>query len=183
MKTVVCFLFLPSIFSGCEKRTSTTAKLDACALIQREEVGAIVGSPIKEVQSSVHAERSFRVSHCLYTAEEFSKSVSFSITQKDPDSSDTRTPKDFWTETFGGYTDEEKEHEADKKEPGHDKEEEESPPPKKIDGLGDEAYWMRSGLYVLRKDVFIRISVGGAGSDDSKLEKSRALAAMAVKRL
>ena len=42
-----------------------------------------------------------------------------------------------------------------------------SAPPKKIDGIGEEAYWTsnRFGgiLYVLKNDVFISISVGGAG--------------------
>ncbi len=38
-------------------------------------------------------------------------------------------------------------------------------------------------LYVLKGDCFVRISVGGAGDQAVKLEKSRKLAEFALKRL
>lgn len=182
---------LLSISSGCGKGTtsSSTGKnpVNACELIQKEEIERIVGSPIKDAQSSVHPDRGFVTSDCLYAAVEFSKSVSFSVTQRIAESADARTPKDFWEKTFGRYDGkneerETEEHASEEERPG-EHEEEESPPPRKIDGVGDEAFWMKSGLYVLKKDVFIRISVGGAGNEESKIEKSKALAAMALKRL
>jgi hypothetical protein len=190
---VVAFLtaLLLSIFSGCGKGTTSSSTsrspVNACELIQKDEVERVVGSPIKDAQSSVHPDRGFVTSDCLYTAAEFSKSVSFSVTQRIPESAEARTPKDFWKKTFGRYDGEEEEREAEehasKEERTHEHEEEESPPPRKINGVGDEAFWMKSGLYVLQKDVFIRVSVGGAGNEESKIEKSKALAAVALKRL
>ena len=66
-----------------------------------------------------------------------------------------RSPRDFWKETFG------------RKEGREREEKEASAPPKKIDGIGEEAYWTsnRFGgvLYVLKGDAFISISVWEAG--------------------
>ena len=66
-------------------------------------------------------------------------------------------------------------------------EEEEGIPPTKIDGIGEAAYWMGSrvggALYVLKKDAFIRISVGGADTQEAKIDKSKALAQKALDRL
>lgn len=67
------------------------------------------------------------------------------------------------------------------------KSEEKESLPEKISGVGEDAYWEASGiagaLYVLKKDVILRISVGGAGDSRSKLEKSKTLAQKALARL
>ena len=59
-------------------------------------------------------------------------------------------------------------------------------PPKKIDGVGDEAYWSGNrfggALYVLTKDVIIRVSVGGPNNEQTKIDKSKALAQKAIDR-
>jgi hypothetical protein len=196
-----CWLALGA--SGCSKHTpvqapiserNAPANIDACALISKEEVEAIVGSPIKETKSSERSNGVFRVAQCFYTAAEFSKSVSLAVTQRDPASAAGRSPKDFWKETFGRYTGEEKEREEDKekkeslREQTRGKaEEEESVPPKKIDRIGDEAYWIGNrfggALYVLKKDAFIRISVGGPDNEETKINKSKALGQKALERL
>jgi hypothetical protein len=38
-------------------------------------------------------------------------------------------------------------------------------------------------LYVLKGDAFLRISIGGAGTDETRLAAAKALAAKAVARL
>ena len=66
-------------------------------------------------------------------------------------------------------------------------EKEQGSAPKKIEGLGDDAYWVgnRFGgmLYVLKGDAFISIGVGGTDDPESKLKKSKALAEKALQRL
>ena len=56
-------------------------------------------------------------------------------------------------------------------------EREESHPPKKIEDIGDDAYWTgnRFGgmLYVLKHDAFISISVGGPDNEQTKIDKSK----------
>ena len=110
---------LIAVFAGCKKNEATQrassakqesnqAQFDVCALITKQEVETIQGSHIKETKSSVRSDAGFRVSQCLYTAEDFSKSVSLAVTQRDPASSGKRSVNDFWNETFGRFTDEEK---------------------------------------------------------------------------
>lgn len=54
-------------------------------------------------------------------------------------------------------------------------------------GLGDAAVWSgdaaAGALYVLRGDTVLRVSVGGAGTADEKIARSKKLAARALKRL
>jgi hypothetical protein len=174
---------------------SGAAKFDVCGLIKNAEIEAVQGSPITETKSSGHSDGGFRASQCFYAATS-NNSVSLAVTQSDPDSQAIRSPKDFWKETFGRYAAEKKERDDDKvkreslRDQTRARGEEEAPaPPKKISGIGDEAFWFGSrvggALYVLKKekDVFIRISVGGADNEETKINKSKALAQKALERL
>jgi hypothetical protein len=196
-----CLLLFPV---GCKKRETTRlvtsssqpgdAKFDVCGLITKEEIQAVMGSPINETKSSANSGQGFRTLQCFYATTEFSRSVSLAVTQSDSDSPVKRSVKEFWKETFGRYEGEQKETEADKekkeslREQGRAKdEEEERNPPKKIDGIGEAAYWTSSrvggALYVLKKDALIRISVGGADTQEAKIDKSKALAEKALARM
>jgi hypothetical protein len=120
------------------------------------------------------------------------------VTQPNPDSRSGPSPRDFWKETFGvfgkGKASEEKadaiverERAAHAKGKGEEEEEGKARPAKKLEGLGDEAYWdgSRVGgtLYVLKGDVFLRISVGGSDDEEARLRKSKALAEKAFAHL
>ena len=194
--TLFCFLLIAS--PGCKKREtpqpvprnsqeSNEAQIDVCGLITKQEIEAIQGSPIKETKSSTRSDAAFRVSQCFYTAVEFSKSVSLAVMQRDPGRPTTTSPKDFWKERFGRYSGAEKERDKDDKATERKEEKEESIPPKKIEGIGDEAFWAsnRFGgvLYVLKGDAFISISLGGTDDEETKLKKSKALAEKALQRL
>ncbi len=193
---LLCSLLL--ISQGCKKREtpkpipkasekSNQVQIDACGLITSQEIEAVQGSPIKETKSSARSDAGFRVSQCFYTATEFSKSVSLAVMQRDPNSSATRSPKDFWKERFGRFSDDEKERDKVKEETERKEEKEESVPPKKIEGIGDEAFWAsnRFGgvLYVLKGDAFISISLGGTDEEETKIQKSKALAQKALQQL
>ena len=56
-----------------------------------------------------------------------------------------------------------------------------------VRGVGDEAFWSASrvggALYVLKRDRYLRISVGGAGGIEAKLKKSKTLALKALNRI
>jgi hypothetical protein len=188
---VLLFCSLMAVGPGCKKRETpkpvpkTSGELDraqgdVCRLITSEEIGAIQGSPIKEPKGSTRSENGFRVSQCFYTATEFSKSVNLAVVQRDPDHPSKRSPRDFWKEKFDPYQNEEP-----KTKTGGEKEQ--GPAPKKIEGLGDEAYWVsnRFGgtLYILKGDAFISIGLGGTDDEQTKLNKSKALAQKALQRL
>jgi hypothetical protein len=196
---------LTAVFAACKKNEATQrvssgkqesnrAQFDVCALITKQEIETIQRSPIKETKSSVRSDAGFRVSQCFYTAEDFSKSVSLAVTQRDPASSGKRGVKDFWNESFGRFTNEQKESNGDKNvrerlgEQGRREGEEKAfIPPKKLDGIGDDAFWspnpVGGAIYVLKNDVFIRISIGGRDNEEGKLDKSKALAQKAIDRL
>ncbi len=107
--------------------------------------------------------------------------------QRDPGHPTTTSPKDFWRERFGRYSGDDKERDKDNEQSERKEEKEESVPPKKIDGIGDEAFWAsnRFGgvLYVLKDDAFISISLGGTDDEDTKIKKSKTLAQKALQRL
>lgn len=175
---LLCSLLL--VLTSCEKRGTTRAISDACELITKEEVEAVQGSTVQEAMSSGQSDAGFRVSQCFYAAEESNRSVSLVVTQSDPDSRAKGSPKDYWKEIFGhGQEKEGLKDEGDKKE--------EAKSSQKISGVGDDAYWVGSSvaraLYVLKTNVFIRISVGGPDDEGAKLDKSKALAEKALQRL
>jgi hypothetical protein len=190
----VLSIALLTALPGCQKSKTTAAgskraKIGACGLITNEEAQAIQGSPIKDAKASEQSDGSFRVAQCFYSAETFNKSVSLAVTQSDPASPKARNPKDFWKETFGRYEGEAKEEKGDeeKKKSLREEDEEKGRPPKKIAGIGDAAYWtanrMGGALYVLKNDVFIRISVGGPESEEAQINRCKALAEKALSRL
>src|ERR1700745_4093743 len=124
---------LIAVSAGCKKdeatqrvssarQESNQGELDVCGLITKQEIEAIQRSPIKETKSSVRSDAGFRVSQCFYTAEDFGKSVSLAVTQRDPASSSKRSVKDFWNETLGRAADEEKESSGDKQARGSSRE-------------------------------------------------------------
>ena len=193
---LICCLLL--VLAGCKKREtpqpvpkasekSNQAQIDVCGLLTKDEIEAIQGSPIKETKSSALSDTAFRVSQCFYTATEFSRSVSLAVMQQDPGRPTTTSPKDFWKERFGRYSGDEKERDKVEEETEAKEEKEEFVPPKKIDGIGEEAFWSsnRFGgiLYVLKGDTFISISLGGTDNEDTKIQKSKALAQKALQRL
>ena len=179
--TIVCpFLCL----IGCNKKlVAPGPPINACTLLESDEVEGVQGSSVTESKSSVNANRGLRVAQCYYAAKESSKSVVLTVTQRNAEHSGTPAVTSVWDEMFGNEAGEKKERE-------HEHEEgEEVAAPTRISDVGDEAYWTGArfggALYVLKKDkdVFMRISVGGADTKEIKIEKSKALARKAYDRL
>ena len=157
--------------------TLSKGKIDACALLKSKEIKSVQGEPLKETKPSGNTTGIFAVSQCYFTLPTSSNSIGLAVMQRG-DGPDARDPKQFWKETFRGDKDKDKAHEGEK---------EKAAPPQKIDGLGDEAFWTgnRVGgqLYVLKGNSFILISVGGAGDQAAKIDKSKKLARMVLQRL
>ena len=162
------------------------AKIDACSLATREEVGAIQGAKMLDPKSSEGPASDFQLSQCYYGSAEPDRSVSLGLMQRDPKDSGTRTVTQFWHETFDHFSSAENGKEAQENS-GEDGKEHEGVRPQKIEGLGEASYWLGNPmggiLYVLKKDRILRISFGGPGSADDKLAKSKTLAQKALGRL
>jgi len=173
--------------------SAVKAKVDVCALLISDDLKNVQGEAFKEAQRSDRRDGEFIVAQCYYSLPTTSNSVVLNVTTANEGQS-PRSPRVFWETTFGrdevkgGDREREKEKERERaaksKEGG---EEEEGAPPEKVNGVGDEAFWIASrvggALYVLKKDQFFRISVGGAGDEKTKLKKSKTLAQQVLKRI
>jgi hypothetical protein len=176
----VCVATSLLVVGGCKERRPGAVVRDACNLLSQEEVESVQAARVNETKSSEHSDGVFLVSQCFYTAAEFSKSVTLALVRSDPKQGSERSPKNFWKEKFDPYQNEEPEtRSGDEKEQGS--------APKKIEGLGDDAYWVgnRFGgiLYVLKGDAFISIGLGGTDDELTKLGKSKVLAQKALQHL
>lgn len=158
-------------------------KVDSCGMLTTKDIEPIQGEAIKETKLSGTSAGGFNVSQCFFTLPTFTNSISLAVTQRG-DGPGARDPRQFWKETFHGENEGEKGREREKEGEG---EKENESPPLKVTGIGDEAFWTASraagALYVLKGNNYVRISVGGAGDQQSKLRKSKALARKVLERL
>ena len=161
---------------------TAAGKVDACTLLTSADIQAVQGEPLKTTKPSQQAGHEFVINVCYYELPTPSNSVSLSLAQPNPDKKDS--VREFWENTFGDSEHGRKEKEREGEGEG---EIEEGAPPRKIAGLGQEAFWFSSPiggvLYVLKGDHYIRLSVGGKGTSEAKLNKSKALAKKAIARL
>lgn len=157
--------------------TPETGPIDACSLIASSDVEAVQGEPVKDTKPSINSQGGLNVSQCYFLLPTAADSIVLTVTQKGP-GANSREPKQSWEEIFHGDKDKE---EASKEEEGK------AEPPEKIEGVGDEAYWaprrFGGALYALKGNVYISVSVGGAGDKASKVQKSKALAEIILKHL
>lgn len=176
--------------------------LDACSLMTTKEVAAIQGGAIKDTKGDQRNDGDFLMSQCFYTAEEFVRSVSLSVIQPNP-ANPARHPQDYFNEKFrdaGKKPEAEREKERDREkankgkeenkaegERGAEEEEEEGANVESVGGIGEKAYWVKTGpsaaLYVLKNNQFLILSIGGGDAEPIKLKKTKALAQQALKRL
>lgn len=156
------------------KRTDAQRHRDPCRLLSDAEVRAIQGhAPAQKIPSEQPA-GSFQFTQCLYQTAEFTSSVSVAVGIPLSTDSKRSGPRQYWQTQF------EKQVSAA---PGRKKKE----PPKAVAGLGDQAFWVgdpiTGALYVLKGEVFLRLSVGGPSDEAQKIKRARALALHALKRL
>ena len=149
--------------------------IDACSLLTAPEIEGIQGAAPVDTKPSINSQRGLTVSQCYFLLPVAANSIVVTVTQRSEGDGAT-DPKEAWQKIFH------EEHENAERE-----EEKESLKPQKIPDLGDEAYWtpQRFGgvLYALKGNNYISISVGGAGDQASKLQKSKSLAELILKRL
>ena len=172
-----------AVSSPISSPATAPGKVDACTLLTSDEIKAVQGEALKTTKSSQQTGHEFVIDICYYELPTPSNSISLSLAQPNPNKKDS--VREFWENTFGDSEHGRKEKEREGE--GGEGELEEGAPPRKIAGLGQEAFWFASPiggvLYVLKGDHYIRLSVGGRGTSEAKLNKSKALAKKAIARL
>jgi hypothetical protein len=184
----LCLVVYCGVISAAQKSASNTTKQtkpDACAVLTSADVQAVQGDAVQETKPSTQPAGGLLMSQCLFRTASPSKSVSVAIA-----SAGSVSPRAFWQKQFHSAKSEseerEKEKPAAKGKPAR-QEEDESTQPRTIKGVGEQAYWVGSpmvgALYVLTGNTFLRISVGGIREEAARIEKSVALARLALKRM
>ena len=142
----------------------------ACSLLTSAEIARVQGEAPKETKPSTQESPGLHGDQCFFLLPTFTSSISLELTRG--------AVRPFWKKTF---------HEQLAERESPESENEKEPKPQRVRGLGDEAFWAGDtrlgGLYVLRKDAMLRLSIGGAGTQAQKLKKLRALARSALKRM
>lgn len=166
--------------------TNAKPKLDACAMLTTEDIQPVQGEALKETKLTERSADGLYTSQCFFTLPTFTNSISLAVTRS-ADGPGARNAREFWKDSFHEDKERDKEREREKERKGEREEEEGERPPRKIAGIGEEAFWMASPavgiLYVLKGPSYIRISVGGAGDQETRLKKSKALARKVIDRL
>jgi hypothetical protein len=184
----LCLVVYCGVISAAQKSASNTTKQtkpDACAVLTSADVQAVQGDAVQETKPSTQPAGDLLMSQCIFRTASPSKSVSVAIA-----SAGSVSPRAFWQKQFHSAKSEseerEKEKPAAKGKPAR-QEEDESTQPRTIKGVGEQAYWVGSpmvgALYVLKGNTFLRISVGGIREEAARIEKSVALARLALKRM
>ncbi len=140
------------------------AQLDACHVLSKEDVAAVQGESFTEAKLSTRGGQTT----CFYQLPTFSSSISIDIMRDGA--------RRYWEENF------EHEREREREEP-----EEKEAELQRVRGVGSEAFWVGArgtgSLFVRKGDAMVRVSIGGAGSAEEKIQKSKMLALRALKRL
>jgi len=167
---------------------SASGKKDACILLTSAEVEAVQGEPVSETKTSAQPNGEMLITECVFRTTTFAKSVSLALARASSAKPSALAPRKFWQKQFHAPdVEEDKMRASGKKAQKPEPEDEEAREPRRIEGLGEDAYWVGTpitgALYVLQGDNFVRISVGGVHEESVRIEKSKILARAVVKRL
>jgi hypothetical protein len=181
-------LFLAAALLAFTAPAFAAPPLTACDVLTKTDLAAAQGQEFSEAKLSAKTQGSLSVSQCFYRLPSFEKSVSVTLVRPSI-ATDRSSVLDYWNAHDAASV-------MDKNDDGDD----DRPPAKndrddddhhgnstRVSGLGDDAVWsgtpMASALHVLQRGTIVRISVGGSASIDQKLEVSRRLAMVILKRL
>lgn len=150
--------------------TATAKSPTACELLSSEDVQAVKGTAFEETKHTQAQFDGIVTSQCFYRLPLFVESISVDVIR--PQSPSMSADK-LWQKITGKRVEK-----MTKK--GRDT-------GQSLSGLGNAAIWAGNksagALYVLKGNAILRISVGGAGTEEEKIEKTRALAARALAKL
>ncbi len=159
--------------TGAPSPAPAASPTDACSLLTSEEIQAIQGEPLQDAKLSRPGDGALAISQCFFGLPSFAKSISLQVVGK---GSGSRGAREDWREIFSPGNGVEGETEAG----------EAKKAPQRIPDLGEEAYWSTGPftvLHVLEGERYLRISVGGADDEKTKLEKSKSIARLVLPRL
>jgi hypothetical protein len=161
-------------FFGCAAATPRPLP-DPCSLLDASDVQLAQGDVLVDAQKSVKTSGDVSVAQCYFRVPEESRSVTLEITR----ASSPAATRALWKKQFEPKEREEREQGAQERAGEvHGVE---------VPGLGEDAMWtgnrVSGALYVRTPDTILRISLGGIGAPEVKLERAKLLARRAIQRL
>jgi hypothetical protein len=159
---------------------------NACQLLTARDIARVQGQEFKSAKLTETEANGLTVSQCFYALPSFTSSVSVDVMRGKTSA--------FWRGHFSNARDaadddDDRDRSAAMKSapPSREAEEEHQAGAIKVKGIGDAAVWSGNraagALYVLKGDTIVRVSVGGGGSQEQKIERSKKLAARALRKL
>lgn len=163
-----------------QKVSLHNANGNACGLLRSSDLQRVQGEQLKDAKPSDRVEGGLHVAQCFFSLATSSKSVALTLMMRDS-GPNARDPRDFWNETFHR----DKVRRSDEKE--SESEEEKEAAVEAIRGIGDEAFWSGNrfggALYILKDNTLVRLSIGGADNQETRIRKSKALAQTVLRHL
>jgi hypothetical protein len=161
---------------------------NACQLLTARDIARVQGQEFKTAKLTETEANGLIVSQCFYSLPSFANSVSVDVMRGQTSA--------FWRGHFSNAreaADDDEDRDRDRSAamksapPSREAEEEHQAAALKVKDVGDAAVWsgnrVAGALYVLKGDTIVRVSVGGGGSQEQKIERSKKLAARALRRL
>ena len=163
MRTIlISLLFFAAASAAAESPT-------ACDLLSSRDVKAVQGQAFAEAKHTRSQFDGMIASQCFYRLPSFADSISVEVIRSESGMS----ANDLWQKITGKRAEKMTAKGRDHSQT--------------IPDLGDTAIWAGNktagALYVLKGDAILRISVGGGGTEQEKIEKSRTLAARALEKM
>lgn len=145
------------------------------------EIKQVQKDSVEESKASELINGDLRTFQCFYRTKNFTDSVSLAVTAGDKQK--PQAARDYWKLKISTAAalpvPAQPTSKSEAKQVKHH--------PRKVAGIGEEAWWMgdrkAGALYVLNGNSFFRISVGGAGAEEEKIQRSKLLAQFALKRV
>jgi hypothetical protein len=148
-----------------------TATPNACQVLTPRDIARVQGTKFVNTRLTETTDAGVSVSQCFYTLPHLTDSVSVDLIRGQA--------REFWQKHFAEV------NEASVlsvREP-----DDEGNKPRAVTGVGERAVWsgnrIAGALYVLSGQTVVRVSVGGGGTVEQKIERARRLAERVVRRL
>lgn len=147
---------------------------DPCKLLTVSDVEQAQGNVYLDTAKSEKTSGGVTVSQCYYRLAEASRSVTLELTR----AASPHATHELWEKQFESKEKESKEKGEEGENETHGVE---------VKGIGEDALWtgnrVSGALYVLTKDLILRISLGGIGTQELKVERAKMLARRVLPRL
>lgn len=158
---------------------------DACKALTAADIRRVQKSPLTQTRPvAISGDDSLSMRHCYFETAARENSVSLLIGV--PSAKSPKAAREYWN-THVLKAKEVGDEEAEREQEGEGEEKQERRPPERVDGVGEQAFWVgdrsAGSLYVLKGDLFIRVSVGGKLTPEEKKARSKQLAQAVLSRM